>query len=385
MNGRECLLQLQRQFYSLKQVQSWMDFMDLPPYLWTGEYIYDRLLTLVPKYGRFIDEEDKAADYPVWDFMVKNQLLSPYEHPEFTAELLKISVGLFPIMLNLRGWNHAWVSIGTLPTGRINSVSFNVPNSQDKVIGIDTGLMMYLYLICKVMTGCCKQLQLYSDKVSFSCIKASKVAKRNADISLRFNQCLLAYLLRFDAAKAEQYFLTKDQTFYANEMAKMMEIFVICHEYGHLAKNQLMEALREVGVSFFEQFKENEEYLADNLGAHLALRYFELKNYDITMSYLGVDVFFSCLDLLEKCIFFIKGKKSFENATDSHPPAIQRRKWVRRYLKESQPQLAPENPERVKQTIELCNMFEEILVILWDKNQKVIKNEYIKRQKEENI
>ncbi len=254
------------------------------------------------------------------------------------------------------------IVIGTLPTGEVNALALLVP-SGGQIVALNFGLFLFIHLLAKAISEFFPEKAGKDGAVSVSTDEAdiTQSIRTNREGHLRFVEVLVAYVISGDPSRAPQYFQKgMAHSMLSSAMRSMAEFFVVAHEYSHLIlghvsnKNVVTKKLLdELEVTEIRRNWE-EELTADNLALQLTLLHGKKDGLDLALSYLGVDFFFTCIEVVEKA--------SGTGASETHPPSDLRRECLRMWL-------AEKFGDDSKGALKLAGVSQRIVSELWVKIQ----------------
>lgn len=236
---------------------------------------------------------------------------------------------------------------GTLPTGELNARAIAIPFSKDHLVIFETELFPFCGRISKFAACFIPVEGKKSGKLYFS-LKEKHIKKTindNEQIVQQFQEFIINYLINERIDRHSDFFITQTQEFLSNSLLHSMQLFILGHEYGHIVCKHLESS--KISGSFLgeEEVKEiihshTEELEADIVGFMLMLGAMERRGFDQALSFWGADLFFSCLDIVERgrCILkngseepYWKNLSNYE-PTGSHPPTVFRRENLREWM-----------------------------------------------------
>jgi hypothetical protein len=218
------------------------------------------------------------------------------------------------------------VAVGELETRDVNSCCVRVP-AGEYVILVNVGLMIFLYQLTKIF---CSRISVKPDRETDIIVRNSKELMETAKYTF---QTVAAYLSYNVPAPPRIPIITMDeeQVSFVAGILHFAELFVLAHEFGHIIEDHFSTTkvikvrIKEEDISIFRA-DWNQEYEADRCGLELMLETVKEKSERSLVrasSYLGPDLFFTFLDLIEKIGNF---------KPTSHPPAKLRRENLRKAM-----------------------------------------------------
>jgi hypothetical protein len=218
------------------------------------------------------------------------------------------------------------VAVGELQTLKVNSCCVAVP-AGGYVILVNTGLMILLYQLTKVFAS---RIRVKADRETDIIVRDSGELLKTAKFTF---QTIASYLLTNPSIgpRIPIVSMRKEQVSFVAGILHFAELFVLAHEFGHIIEGHFSTAkvmkirTKEEDISLLKS-NWNQEYEADLCGLQLVLETVTEKSERSLVrasSYMGPDLFFTFLDLIEK-IGNIK--------PTSHPPAKLRRENIRKAM-----------------------------------------------------
>ena len=267
--------------------------------------------------------------------------------------------------------------VGTLPTGRVNAMTINVPSSDDFVVLFESELFTFANLLSKVVVKAMPFTGIKNGMLTFS---TDLDRPLDSDVLRRFQEVIFAYLLLGRPSAAPPYIIEGPYIFLAGYLRDSMELFVLGHEYGHIIKRHFSTGQK---TSFFlggEEVNEivynwQQELEADALGMQLMLHAMLKRGMDLSLSFWGADFFFSCIDIVERGISIIRTGEEDDRPLTSHPPPEVRRDALRKVLRNSLSEDLVEGPIKLGMTLE------KIMESLWKRTQPTLRQYYENNQK----
>ena len=218
------------------------------------------------------------------------------------------------------------VAVGELQTLDANSCCVRAP-AGGYVILVNTGLMILLYQLTKIFAS---RIRVKPDRETGIIVRDSKELMETSKYAF---QAIATYLM-YDAPVGPRIpiiTMDEEQVGFVGGILHFAELFVLSHEFGHIIEGHFSTAktirmrIKEEDVDLFRT-DWNQEYEADLCGLELVLDTVKEKS-DRSLvrasSYMGPDLFFTFLDLIEK-IGNIK--------PTSHPSAKLRRDNLRKAM-----------------------------------------------------
>lgn len=256
---------------------------------------------------------------------------------------------------------------GTLPTNRVNGMAMKVPENPYKLVILETGLFGFANLMCKSIASSFIFKITENGMLNFSTDvnECKNHINQNSIIVERFFEVLVSYVVLGNPHHAKQYFLEENYTPLADLLRNGFEYFVFAHEFGHLIAGHLdsdINAGYDIANSETNEIITNwkQEFEADFIGTNILIHVMQRRGFDISLSYWGIEVFFGCIDAVEKTLSILKfGSIDMDTLSETHPPTLMRRERIRDVVSKSF------DAETVKAIISISKVMEEIIDYLW--------------------
>ena len=255
---------------------------------------------------------------------------------------------------------------GSLPTGRVNGIALKVPEDEQIIILIEDGLFGFANLTAKAISRVFPFKGEDESHLTFS-TENSDLQQEFVDkpeIPERFLEVLLAYILGGHPHMARPYLPEPNYDRISSMLRDSMELFVLCHEYGHWVSGHLKLDNTQKAMIANEDTNElvtswQEEFEADIKGLEIMLEVMRGEGFDLALSYWGVEFFFGCIDVVERAISIIETGSVDVQISATHPPTEIRREMLRSVLKRSIPE------EYAVAPLQLAGLVQLILDHLW--------------------
>lgn len=261
---------------------------------------------------------------------------------------------------------------GTLPSGKVNAMAIKVPDNNEFILVFERELFTFANLIAKIVAQSVPLTEEDNGGLGFSVRKeeVNNYLKSHQEVSNRFNELILAYILHGLPSAAPPYLLDKNPMVLTNVFRNSLELFVVGHEYSHILLGHvqngrmMMNNIQDLEVNEIIFNWEN-EHQADMLGLILMLNCMKKRGFDLAISYAGADIFFSSVDIIEKSVSILKTGSEINIRNHTHPPSSQRREFLRLsldvFIGKSEA-----GKKAVKYAVNLAELFEYILKLHWD-------------------
>lgn len=173
----------------------------------------------------------------------------------------------------------------------------------------------------------------------------------------------------------------------ATRLLKNAELFIVGHEYGHVLNGDISSDKTSKQIICGIEFEKmnlswEEEFNADIMGTYLTLTSqmmdFEENREDIANIYIGIDFFFSSLNILEEALSLLTYGTEKEWNSKSHPSSFSRRAHLRDNLFQLLLQMTEQTEKErkfmeknVESAIVLYDSVQYIIDSLWEKSKEV--------------
>jgi hypothetical protein len=259
---------------------------------------------------------------------------------------------------------------GSLPVGQLNAMAIRVPESGEHLIAFQDGVFSFANMLTKAVASSFPFKGESADgewqKFSGRLWGFQWGWFRNDEPLRRLGEFLHMYLVFGDARQAEQYLVRDPFHLPAFILREGFELFIFGHELGHVIAGHLGSAPEEphklgagelVEASTWDWDMELE---ADAVGMRLALQAMLNNGCDITLSYCGIDMAFSAMEILDLAnSTLLHGKAIPAPSSETHPRPAVRRAFLRDLLRQ---QIGEKD---AKQPIKRAEILEEVLHQMW--------------------
>jgi len=258
-------------------------------------------------------------------------------------------------------------TFGTLPLGQLNAMAFAVPDSTEHLIAFQHGVFGFANLLTKAVAASFPP-KISGDGISFDADLPAIERALAADATPinRLDEFLGAYIVAGHPHAAQQYFLPQPFSYLAEIWLAGFELFIFGHELGHVAAGHLaalQAQLRNLQPNALEVPHPDWrlEFEADEIGQMLALKAVSERNVDLGLSYCGVDLVFSAIELVDRAVStLLYGEVRPAPETETHPPASRRREVTRHHL-------SVFGEEQANAAVELASLLQQVLEAMWDR------------------
>lgn len=227
--------------------------------------------------------------------------------------------------------------IGTLSFGRVNAMSVRLPETEEHLIIFQDQLFTFANLFAKAVA---QAIPIVSEgeRYGFSVAREEvlEFIEKNGQSVRRFEEVLLAYLFLGSPSAAPPYVIAGGTMRVAELLRAGMELFVLGHEYGHIAAGHLSGNVASARLSMFSEDAEEilwnwqQEVDADTIGLELTLVAQLTRGYDVSLSYWGCDLLLSCFDVVERSLALARGVEI--QISPTHPPSSVRKERLRKVV-----------------------------------------------------
>jgi hypothetical protein len=259
-------------------------------------------------------------------------------------------------------------TIGTAPIPEINARTFKVPRSRRHVVVVNEDLFSFCLLMAKAV------VEAFSIRVADDTVTLSRdidgVGEKIRSIPApleHFQRAFIPFVMIGNSSSAPQYFIIDSRAHLAHIVWSSMELFAIGHEYGHVLANHLVGGKSEasfVGRLAVQEFRpsQEQELEADRLSLPVLIEAMRGRGADVSMAYVGADLFFSLVDLYGRAISVVtSGSEDHDPRSGTHPSAEMRREALRSQLGQ-----VGLTRKEVHSATELADRFCKVLELYWD-------------------
>ncbi|MBB4714567.1 hypothetical protein ACIQNT_25575 [Streptomyces luteogriseus] len=268
--------------------------------------------------------------------------------------------------------------LGSLETGEINAVTLLAPDARTHLVVFESELTTFANLFSKAV-ALAMPFNSFGEGMNAFFFAPDKVRRHLQDFPealQRFQEVVLAYLLKGRPRRAPQYFAPPSVEVPAAFLLEGLEFFVLGHEYGHVLAGHLADGhgpRRLLGADDGEvtevTWKWEQEHEADLLGWHLCMSVMT-EECDLAVAHAGVELFFSACETLERALsMLITGRSDVHRSSATHPPVAERRDVLQMSLRELY-------EGEVEPAITLGTAIRHIVNILWEHTAPVVLDRY---------
>lgn len=318
-----------------------------------------------------------------------------YENPIIHHSITIASTQIYEVARNLNCPIPRQPLIGTMPTGDIHAFTVSVPeelqtgaSDPDNLIVFDWQFFLFVHLFSKCLARALPTMPSTEHGPGFVGLSwKDKDFRRNIDrnpaVAEAFTDLLVSYATTgrpgtsrsFASAEAfQQNQLGHGHKEMAGIIRTSMELFVIGHEYGHIAQWNMMAADGGEGhglrwLAYDGDDPDNPvvrqqmaELDADGYGLRLACLAARPKYRELALEYVGADAYFSGVDLMRRALSVLVHGRVVDAAPTTHPRAKYRRALLRGSLS-----TFPVSGKERKGAIGLAEKVELIAELLWER------------------
>jgi hypothetical protein len=264
--------------------------------------------------------------------------------------------------------------LGSLPHGQVNALTILVPGTSEHIVLFESQMFLFASLLSKAVARAFPLTSRDGEWLSFSAQQADIERRIDSDPSVlrRFTEVVLAYAMTGRPGDAPQYVEDSPHGLIAGHLREALELFVLGHEYGHVIGGHLTTATRTAALLPGEDtealdYSWRQEHEADVYGAMLAVSaMMRVKRLDGALSYWGSDLFFSAMDVMDRAVSLLRTGDERRQTLGSHPPADQRRAYLRRSMRQV---LGDEAGGRL---VGMGELVERVVAALWTRTRPAV-------------
>ncbi len=254
------------------------------------------------------------------------------------------------------------VVFGTLPTDEVNAVAIWVPRG-GVVVALNHGIFMFIYKLAKVVVSFIPLKDKRGEFLIFNTEEKGILHSLNINKEghICFIEVLFGYLVLGHPGYASP-FKKNPPMHLVSLMTTTAERFIVAHEYSHvILRHSTSEAStkkRLLGKVEVEELPRSwrDELEADNLALEITIALNLKDGYDLSLSFMGIDFFFSCIEILELA--------AGAGSSETHPSAVIRREILRESINEK-------FTNQSEKPIAMGITVQKIMVELWKRNQPI--------------
>jgi hypothetical protein len=291
---------------------------------------------------------------------------TPYENSSSYKVMMGLAERVEKAALTVLSKQHPIPLFGTLPIGELNAMAIKVPESDEYLIAFQQGVFGFANLLTKAVAASLPATTGEDGSLKFSTDLDLVEAKWEEDSEplRRLDEFLAAYLIAGDPHAAEQYFLEPPFSLFSQMLLDAFELFIFGHELGHVVAGHLNSSpdqTQQLGPSKVERLSPSweMEFEADYIGFALALQAMGEQKFDAALSYAGVDLFFSSIEIVTRALTtLVYGEARAVPASKSHPPPDLRREMLRQHLDQI-------GDDQAASARDLAATSEKLLELMW--------------------
>jgi hypothetical protein len=260
------------------------------------------------------------------------------------------------------------IILASLHTEKVNAAAIKIKESGEYIIAFESQIFSFLNRFTKIIAQSFPLINNSNGKYSFSTLNTDVInyVKSNPVIQSLFDDLILSYVIEGNVSKAHNQTLDYPNYINATYILRATELFIMGHEYGHIAKGHLQsksDSKLEFANIAAEEINRSweQEYEADTLGLFFTIRALFREGFQVDFALIGADLFFIISEFVEKSISIKKfGHENNVNNSDSHPSANLRRENLRKAFKTAFTEIELEKAEY------LPNAIQDALQYLWN-------------------
>lgn len=205
--------------------------------------------------------------------------------------------------------------VGTLPSGSVNSHAYAVPDSNYHVITFQQGVFRFLNLCVKVLV----LAMPVQEENGILLVKPESISQRletSRELNLRFSDMLEAYVIDGEPANALPYIREIPGQEHLEFLLPLSELFLLCHEFGHIVLDHSGMAERHVSI----------EFAADRKGMDLLLQCGNISSNPMFVCHAlwSVTVVMAAQDVVEQAVAVLRTGMAYVDRGQSHPSPWER-------------------------------------------------------------
>lgn len=250
----------------------------------------------------------------------------------------------------------------TLPIGDINAMTVFVPSTDERIIFLDAGLVMFVCIMACAVSLALPTRRRWDGQFqidlsfgnSFGYDDVDKISERLAAVDETRNaiaRAVITYATNPQPIELVHLLVRYFRADHSTAMALMECVisFVVGHEYGHIrsGENSHGDWLSEI--------------LADDYGVCLSTAAMILKaDHGVELAAVGAEFYFGCLDLVYRTVSVLRYGDENHLSGPTHPDPDTRRAYQRRMMEKS----FGESDARVASVF--GRILERMLTMVWD-------------------
>lgn len=294
----------------------------------------------------------EEAHQEVWDHIeATRNRYSSFETPVFCELVDELAGECLDVMQGTVLAVEHLPLFGTLPNGHFNAVTLPVEGTDEKIVIIERGLLMWLDLIAKCVAYAIPSTADGTPDLNPDHIRASVAAQK--ELRARFRELMDAMVLHGDPAHMPLARVKEPFRTNAAILCDAARVFIIAHELIHHTRKhgQADITIRDIGNGFHicERSWE-QEFEADQLGAQIAMAVMGKRHYpgygtaSATLVYAGINLHPMSMEVLHLAASTVLFGEQRLPTVDTHPLPLARR----RSLAKASPLFLPDKQIRVR-------------------------------------
>jgi hypothetical protein len=315
-----------------------------------------------------------------------------FENPIIYRTISGASAQIFNVARQLNCPLPAQPLVGTMPTGDIHAYTVPVPEDMragesdaDHLIIFDWQFFLFVHLFSKAIAGALTAAPSPEYGTEFWSLSwdeddIRRKIERDPSVAEGFTDLLVSYATTGRPGDSRVY--TSPEAFQRSRLGPgnramaaiiraSMELFVMGHEYGHIAQRNSAAAgmvrLRWVGYDGPDADSPAvrshlAELDADGYGLRLASLAARPRYRNLTLEYIGADAYFSGLDMMRRALCVLTLGRVAGMDGETHPSARDRRGVLRRSLS-----VFPVSEEERAGAVDVARKVELIAELLWER------------------
>jgi hypothetical protein len=320
-----------------------------------------------------------------------------FESPIIYHTISGVSAQVFKVARQLNCPMAAQPLVGTMPTGDIHAYTVGVPadmraseSDADHLIIFDWQFFLFVHLFSLALASAVPATPSPEHGDDFWSLSwdeedIRRTIERDPSIAESFTDLLVSYATTGRPGNSQVY--ASPEAFQRGQLGPgnramagliraSMELFVMGHEYGHVAQRNSVAAgtgrLRWVGYDGPDAGdpvvqSHLTELDADAYGLRLATLAARPTYRDLTLEYIGADAYFSGLDMMRRALCVLTLGRVIDMTSRTHPSAKDRRDALRRSLS-----VFPVSTGERNGAINIAQKVELIAELLWERAQDTL-------------
>lgn len=298
--------------------------------------------------------------------ILSKPLITRYQCP-FTYDLMQeIVVAIKPMLDGIKEGVCANTILATAPTGKFNGTVYSAKSSSWKIILLEDGV----FGLCNMLSKVLALMTTVDDRFSFD--DDPKVHVNHAVGALRLGDLIASYVVRGFPNSARPYLVPERLLQIQMYLCQCMEIFVVAHEFGHIALDHLSSKSstgeKKLTVEEAISLNHSQELEADAFALSILLKYASEKKCPLDLALAAVTSLFYFLMLLESAFGIYDPVLLAKRALNSRPNAGERVLATSDAIH----RILTFDEDSHMQFIKPCNYYRKSLVSMWESNSAMI-------------